>query len=136
MSDKLQLVVVSEESSEGNRDKPQVVGHSLRRMSLPLPIISNLLFALGPLVSPSPILSPYEILKLVGFATGAALHLYLCWMILRRYGIKQVERPLLGLGLSIGLWHFGNFTGTIYDMLLDYDTLQEIHRGEWWLRLS
>ncbi len=99
-------------------------------------IFAASLLAFGPLASAPPILSPYEILKLVGFATGAALHLYLCWMILRRYGIRQVERSLLGLGLSIGLWHFGNFTGTIYDMLLDYPTLQEIHRGEWWLRLS
>ncbi|MEO6726708.1 MAG: ATP-binding protein [Blastocatellia bacterium] len=87
------------------------------------------ILAFGPSASSPPILSPYEILKLVGFATGAALHLYLCWMILRRYGIKQVEHSLLGLGLSIGLWHFGNFAGTIYDML-------DVNRGEWWLRLS
>jgi hypothetical protein len=105
-------------------------------MTLPLPTVAAFFLAFGPSASSPPILSPYEILKLVGFATGAALHLYLCWMILRRYGIRQVERSLLGLGLSIGLWHFGNFTGTIYDMLLDYETVQEIHRGEWWLRLS
>lgn len=87
------------------------------------------LLALAPLGYSPPVLSPYEILKLVGFATGAALHLYLCWMILRRYGIRQVERSLLGLGLSIGLWHLGNFAGTIYEML-------EVSGGIWWLRLS
>lgn len=75
----------------------------------------------------SPVLLPYDILKLVGFATGAALHLYLCWMILRRYGIRQVERSLLALGGSIGLWHLGNFAGTIYDLL-------EVSGGIWWMK--
>ncbi|MGH9799579.1 MAG: hypothetical protein ACRD82_04380, partial [Blastocatellia bacterium] len=70
---------------------------------------------------------PYDILKLVGFATGAALHLYLCRMILSRYGIRQVERSLLGLGGSIGLWHLGNFAGTIYDLL-------EVSGGIWWMK--
>ncbi|MBS1790623.1 MAG: hypothetical protein JST85_23090 [Acidobacteria bacterium] len=70
---------------------------------------------------------PYDILKLVGFATGAALHLYLCWMILRRYGIRQVERSLLALGGSIGLWHLGNFAGTIYDLL-------DVSGGIWWMK--
>ncbi|MDQ3012115.1 MAG: hypothetical protein M3X11_15580, partial [Acidobacteriota bacterium] len=97
---------------------------------MPLFAIAETLLAFAPTASSSPILSPYEILRLVGFATGAALHLYLCWMILRRYGIRQVERSLFGLGLSIGLWHFGNFAGTIYDML------DVAPRGEWWLRLS
>jgi signal transduction histidine kinase len=62
-------------------------------------------------------LSPIEILKLVGFATGAALHLYLGWMIYRRYGIRRVERTLLALGVSIGLWHLGNFAVTIHESL-------------------
>jgi signal transduction histidine kinase len=88
--------------------------------------------AFAPQIYAPPILSPYEILKLVGFATGAALHLYLCWMILRRYGIRRVERSLFGLGLSIGLWHLGNFAGVIYDMLLEDNHVE----GGWWLRLS
>jgi len=103
-------------------------------MALPLLTINisflpiSFLALVLPITSP-PILSPYEILKLVGFATGAALHLYLCWMILRRYGIRQVERSLFGLGLSIGLWHLGNFAGTIHEML-------DVVGGVWWLRLS
>ncbi len=88
-----------------------------------------LLFA--PPATPAPILSPYEILKLVGFATGAALHLYLCWMILNRYGIRQVERSLLGLGLSIGVWHLGNFAATIHQMLFSEDA-----RALPWLRVA
>ena len=85
--------------------------------------------AFAPQIYAPPILSPYEILKLVGFATGAALHLYLCWMILRRYGIRRVERSLFGLGLSIGLWHLGNFAGVIYDMLLEDNHVE----GGWWV---
>ncbi|MDX2040997.1 MAG: ATP-binding protein [Acidobacteriota bacterium] len=95
-----------------------------------LPIVSDFLIALVPAASPTPVLLPYDILKLVGFATGAALHLYLCWMILSRYGIRQVERSLLGLGLSIGLWHLGNFGATIHEMLF------EDARALWWLRLA
>ncbi|MGE0886567.1 MAG: ATP-binding protein [Blastocatellales bacterium] len=84
-----------------------------------------------PPATPAPILSPFEILKLVGFATGAALHLYLCWMILNRYGIRQVERSLLGLGLSIGVWHLGNFAATIHQMLFSEDA-----RALPWLRVA
>jgi signal transduction histidine kinase len=75
-------------------------------------------------------LSPLDILKLVGFATGAALHLYLCWMLHRRYGIRRAERSLLGLGLSIALWHLGNFAAAIHDMLgIGDDAL-------WWKKAS
>ena len=98
-------------------------------MALPLLAITKLLLALVPTTDLPPVLSPYEILKLVGFATGAALHLYLCWMILSRYGIRQVERTLLGLGLSIGLWHLGNFATAIYEML-------DVSGGDWWRKLS
>lgn len=95
-------------------------------MVLTYPLISTLLLLAPPTISPS-VLLPYDILKLVGFATGAALHLYLCWMILSRYGIRQVERSLLALGGSIGLWHLGNFAGTIYDLL-------DVSGGIWWMR--
>ncbi|MFN0084001.1 MAG: ATP-binding protein [Blastocatellia bacterium] len=81
------------------------------------------------LVPASPHLAPLEILKLVGFAMGAALHLYLCWMLYRRYGIRRVERTLFGLGLSIGLWHLGNFAVSIYESLrVDFTG------GLWWLK--
>ncbi|HKX33056.1 MAG TPA: ATP-binding protein [Blastocatellia bacterium] len=68
---------------------------------------------------PAPaILSPFDILKLVGFATGAALYLYLCWMLYRRYGLRRVERSLFILGLSIGLQHLGNFASVIYILIV------------------
>ena len=81
------------------------------------------------LASSPPVLSPIEILKLVGFATGAALHLYLGWMLYRRYGIRRVERTLLALGLSIGLWHLGNFAVTIHESLMVSDAV-------WWKKAS
>jgi signal transduction histidine kinase len=58
-----------------------------------------------------------ELLKLIGFATGAALHLYLAWLFLRQRGIRSSERMLLWLGLAIGIWFFGNFVETVFDLL-------------------
>lgn len=78
---------------------------------------------------PSSGLSPIEILKLVGFATGAALHLYLCWSLYSRYGIRRSERSLLGLGFSISLWHLGNFGGAIYELI-------DVSGGVWWLKIA
>jgi len=89
------------------------------------------IFLLAPDASPRPEpLTPFQILQLVGFATGAALHLYLCLMLYRRYGIRQAERTLLALGLSTGLWHLGNFAAAIYG-LLDVGS-----RALWWLKAS
>jgi signal transduction histidine kinase len=74
-------------------------------------------------------LSPFDILKLVGFATGAALHLYLCLMLYRRYGIRRAERTLLALGVSVSLWHLGNFAAAIYDLL-------RMNSAWWWVKAS
>lgn len=62
-------------------------------------------------------MSPLEILKLVGFSTGAALHFYLCWLLLRQRGVREAERVVLWLGVSIGAWHFGNFAATVHELL-------------------
>src|SRR5262245_12412484 len=80
-----------------------------------------------PLASAPATLSSFNILKLVGFATGAALYLYLCWMLYQRYGIRRAERSLLALGLSTGLWHVGNFAESIYLLL-------GANSGLWWLK--
>jgi signal transduction histidine kinase len=63
-------------------------------------------------------MSPLEILKLVGFATGAALHFYLCWLLVRRRGVRETERVLVWLGVSVGAWHFGNFAATVHELLV------------------
>ncbi|HKQ79715.1 MAG TPA: ATP-binding protein [Blastocatellia bacterium] len=88
------------------------------------------------LIAPDPLpqapgpLTPFQILELVGFATGGALHLYLCLMLYRRYGIRHAERTLLALGLSAGLWHLGNFAAAIHDLLVGAG------RAVWWLKAS
>lgn len=74
---------------------------------------------------PQPVLAPLDIIKLVGFATGAALHLYLCRMLFNRYGLRGSQRVLLSLGFVLGLWHLGNFAVTIYE-LLDFEL------AGWW----
>src|SRR5262245_61133260 len=78
-------------------------------------------------------LYPFDILRLVGFATGAALHLYLCWMLYRRYGLRHVERALLGLALSIGVWHLGNFAAAIHDAIYEKPA---VSGRELWLKTS
>jgi hypothetical protein len=72
-----------------------------------------------------PGLQPRDIVKLVGFATGAALHLYLCRMLFNRYGLRGSQKVLLSLGLVLGLWHLGNFAVTIYELL-------RMDLAEWW----
>ncbi len=74
-------------------------------------------------------LSLFDILKLVGFAMGTALHFYLCWMLYSRFGLKRSERSLLGLGLSISFWHLGNFAAAIYQVI-------DVSGGIWWLKIS
>ena len=98
---------------------------------LMLRLIRGLAFAVPQFVMlipspyPPPVLAPLDIIKLVGFATGAALHLYLCRMLYNRYGLRGSQRVLLSLGLVLGLWHLGNFAVTIYE-LLDFEI------AGWW----
>jgi signal transduction histidine kinase len=74
-------------------------------------------------------MTPLAILKLVGFATGAALHLYLGWLLLSRRQLSRVERVVLSLGLTVGGWHLGNFGATLYELL-------EMHSALWWLKAA
>ncbi|HEY7181500.1 MAG TPA: ATP-binding protein [Blastocatellia bacterium] len=90
----------------------------------------TILFLLAPDISaPREPLSPREILQLVGFATGAALHLYLCLMVYRRYGLRSAEIALLALGLCTGLWHLGNFAAAIHELL-------DVNGAWWWMKAS
>ena len=79
--------------------------------------------------APAAELSLFEILSLVGFATGAALHLYLCWVLYHHYGLRRAERSLLSLGLVISFWHLGNFAGAVYLSIGP-------RGGLWWLKLA
>lgn len=72
-------------------------------------------------------MSLLDILKLVGFATGATLHFYLAWLLGRRDVIRAGERALFALGMSLGAWHLGNFLATIFT-LLAHDRLFPLRR--------
>jgi hypothetical protein len=68
------------------------------------------------------------ILKLVGFATGAALHLYITWLIWkRRLGssqkLTQYERTYVMLGLCLGIWFAGNLFITLHEMIFGRERL-------------
>lgn len=68
------------------------------------------------------------ILKLVGFATGAALHLYITWLIWkRRLGssqkLTQYERTYIMLGVCLGIWFTGNLFITLHEMILGRERL-------------
>jgi signal transduction histidine kinase len=58
-----------------------------------------------------------ELFQLIGFATGAALHLYLTWLFFRQRGLHSNEGTLLWLGLAIGVWFLGNSIATIFALL-------------------
>jgi signal transduction histidine kinase len=80
-------------------------------------------------------MSLLDILKLVGFAMGAALHLYIALLIWnRRLGSRQgltlTERTFLVLGVCMGVWFAGNLLTTLHGLLLGPDRLAA------WLRVS
>ncbi|HEY0544563.1 MAG TPA: ATP-binding protein [Pyrinomonadaceae bacterium] len=63
-------------------------------------------------------MSLLEILQLVGYGTGAALTLWMGALLLKwRRGLGGVERVLLALALSIGLWHASNLTLALHALL-------------------
>jgi len=77
-------------------------------------------------------MSPLEVLKLVGYSTGAALHLWvvaLLWR--RRRDLGNIERVLFALAITIGLWHTSNFFLALHDLLG-----LELERWTPFLRLS
>ena len=68
-------------------------------------------------------MSPLQILKLVGFATGTALHLYVAWLIWKRrigsgQNPTQPVRLITVLNLCLGVWFLGNCLITLHELLL------------------
>lgn len=79
-------------------------------------------------------MSPIQILKLVGFATGATLHLYIAWLIWnRRLGprdkLTQPIRLISVLNLCLGVWFLGNLFITFHELLLGRDRLTALLRA-------
>lgn len=62
-------------------------------------------------------MSALEIVMLVGFATGAALHLYITWLILRRDDLWGPEPAFVALGTTLGVWHVGNLMAALFRIL-------------------
>jgi len=63
-------------------------------------------------------MSPLEILQLVGYSTAAALHVWIAALLVnRRRALDQVERVLLPLAVSVGVWHASNFFVALHSML-------------------
>ncbi|MGA9768206.1 MAG: ATP-binding protein [Blastocatellia bacterium] len=78
-------------------------------------------------------MSPIQIFKLVGFATGAMLHLYIAWLIWsRRLGTRQIQsqpvRLITVLNLCLGVWFLGNLFITLHELLLTRDRLTGLLR--------
>jgi len=79
-------------------------------------------------------MSPIQILKLVGFATGATLHLYIEWLMWnRRLGprdkLTQPVRLISVLNLCLGVWFLGNLFITFHELLLGRDRLPALLRA-------
>jgi signal transduction histidine kinase len=79
-------------------------------------------------------MSPLQILKLVGFATGATLHLYIAWLIWnRRLGsrdkLTQPVRLISVLNLCLSVWFLGNLLITFHQLLLGTTRLTALLRA-------
>lgn len=63
-------------------------------------------------------MSPLEVLQFIGYSTGAALHLWMGALLLkRRRGLAEVERVLLLLAVGMGIWHACNFIVALHGLL-------------------
>jgi signal transduction histidine kinase len=79
-------------------------------------------------------MSLLEILKIVGFATGAALHLYIAWLIWnkqlgRQQNLTQPERAFILIGAFMGVWFTGNLLTTLHMLLIGAERLTGWLRG-------
>lgn len=79
-------------------------------------------------------MSPIQILKLVGFATGATLHLYIAWLIWnRKLGsrekLTQPVRLITILNICLGVWFLGNLFITFHELLIGFDRLTALLRA-------
>ncbi|MDQ3818333.1 MAG: hypothetical protein M3362_11755, partial [Acidobacteriota bacterium] len=63
-------------------------------------------------------MSPLEVLQFIGYSTGALLHLWMAGLLVkRRRGLSKVERVLLLLAVSMGVWHAGNLFVALHSLL-------------------
>ncbi|HEX7998096.1 MAG TPA: ATP-binding protein [Pyrinomonadaceae bacterium] len=63
-------------------------------------------------------MSLLEVLQFVGYSTGAALHLWMGGLLLRRRsGLGKIERVLLALAIGMGVWHASNLLVALHGLL-------------------
>jgi signal transduction histidine kinase len=63
-------------------------------------------------------MSLLEVLQFVGYSTGAALHLWMGGLLLRRRsGLGKIERVLLALAIGMGIWHAANLLVALHGLL-------------------
>ncbi|MBA3240687.1 MAG: hypothetical protein H0T60_05620, partial [Acidobacteria bacterium] len=63
-------------------------------------------------------MSLLEILQLVGYTTAAALHIWIgALLVKRRHALSKIERLLMLLALSMGVWHGSNLVIALHSML-------------------
>jgi signal transduction histidine kinase len=79
-------------------------------------------------------MSPIQILKLVGFATGATLHLYIAWLIWNhrlgsREKLTQPVQLITILNICLGVWFLGNLFITFHELLLGPERLTGLLRA-------
>ena len=63
-------------------------------------------------------MSLLEVIELIGYSTGAALHLWmgaLLWQ--RRLSLRKIERIVLALAVAVGVWHASNLVLTLHKLL-------------------
>src|SRR2546423_14054312 len=63
-------------------------------------------------------MSLLEVLQLVGYSMGAALHVWMAALLVRRRRVRGgTERVLLMLAIAMGAWHAGNLVVALHGML-------------------
>lgn len=68
-------------------------------------------------------MSPLELIQLIGYGTGAALHLWMAALLARRQNLERSERVLFALAVSIGVWHSCNLLSILPQLVgLDQQT--------------
>src|SRR5919204_194331 len=76
-------------------------------------------------------MSLLEVLQLIGYSTAAALHLWIGALLVRRRRVLgRLERVLMALALTLGVWHTSNLLVALHAMLGLSD------RWTVWLRLA
>jgi signal transduction histidine kinase len=79
-------------------------------------------------------MAPFQILKLVGFATGASLHLYIAWLMWKRrigsgQNPTQTVRLITVLNFCLGVWFLGNSFIALHELLLGRARLTALLRA-------